>query len=139
MVKKIKELYVKYKEIINYLIFGGLSTIVNFVIYFIANDKLNIEELISNIIAWFFSVLFAYITNKLFVFNSKTTTKNEALKEMISFFSCRILTLLITDIAIFAILVKVLKINDYIVKIINQVLVVILNYVFSKLVIFKKK
>ena len=69
--KKIIELYKKYKEVVNYLIFGGLSTLVNFVSYYIFARTLNIDEVISSGLSWFCAVLFAYVTNKLFVFETK--------------------------------------------------------------------
>ena len=137
--RTIKELYSTYKEIINYLIFGGLSTVVNFVSYFVFARLLGIEEVISSSLSWFSSVLFAYITNKLFVFESKTETKKTFFKEMISFFACRVLSGILCDVGTFALMVKVLNINDVISKIITQVMVIIVNYVFSKLIIFKNK
>ena len=70
--KNLKEIYLKYKELINYLIFGGLTTIVNFICYYIFARMIGIDEVISSALSWFFSVLFAYITNKIFVFDSKT-------------------------------------------------------------------
>lgn len=137
--QKIKELYNKYKEVINYLIFGVLSTVVNFISYYIFARLLNIDEVISSGLSWFCAVLFAYITNKLFVFESKTHTKASFLKEIVSFFLARIVSGALCDVGTFAIMVKVLKINDMIAKVITQVMVVVMNYVLSKLIIFKKK
>ena len=137
--KKIKELYLKYKEIINYLVFGGLSTVVNFVTYYITARIIGIEEVTSSGISWFCSVLFAYITNKLFVFESKSNSKKEFFKEMISFFLARIASGILCDVGTFALMVKVFNVNDIIAKIVTQIMVVIVNYVFSKLIIFKKK
>ncbi len=136
--KTIKDIYIKYKEIINYLVFGGLTTIVNFVTYFIFTKVIGIEEVLSSGIAWFCSVLFAYITNKLFVFDSKTDGKKALVIECISFFGARVVSGILCDVGTFAIMVKVLHINDIIAKIITQVMVVIVNYVFSKLLVFKK-
>ena len=82
-------LYKKYKEIIMYLIFGILTTVVNIVVYFIASNVLNINYLISNATAWFLSVLFAYVTNKLYVFESSS---KEFIKEIVAFFSSRLAT-----------------------------------------------
>lgn len=137
--KKIKELYREYKEIINYLIFGGLTTIVSFITYYVVARVIGVDEVISNIIAWFCAVLFAYITNKLFVFDSKTETIIETLKEVISFFLARIVSGVFCDVGMFAVMVKVFSINDIFAKIVTQIIVVIVNYVFSKLIIFKKK
>ena len=128
----------KYKEIINYLVFGVLTTLVNFVLYFIFSKIIGIDEIISNVLAWFFSVLFAYITNKIFVFDSKTDTIKLLLIEMGSFFLARVLSGILCDVGTFAVMIRVFKINDVIAKIVTQVMVVILNYILSKFVIFKK-
>jgi len=137
MIKKIKDLYLRYREVVNYLIFGGLTTLVNFVVYFIAK-WIGIEEWISNALAWIIAVIFAYITNKLFVFESKTTEKKEILKEISSFFACRAFSGIL-DIGLFWLLVEKLGFNDVIIKIILQIIVILLNYTFSKLWVFKKK
>lgn len=135
----IKKMYIKYEEIVKYLIFGGLTTVVNFIVYFISNGIFKIEELISNVIAWFLSVLFAYITNKIIVFKSTHISKKSILKEIISFFGARVFTLVLCDVLLFILMVNVMHINSYIVKLILQVLVIVLNYILSKLFVFKKK
>lgn len=139
--EKIKSLYKKYKEIINYLIIGVLTTVVSLVtfyivrILFLTNDtQLDIQ--ISNIISWFFAVLFAFITNKKYVFESKKKGK-ENLAEMIKFYLSRISTLLI-DMGVMWLLTAPLNINDKISKIIVQFIIVVLNYVFSKIFVFNK-
>ena len=137
--KKIKELYLKYKEIINYLFFGGCTTIVNFISYYIPARIIGIDEVISNSIAWCISVLFAYVTNKIFVFSSKKENLVGILKEMFSFIFARLFTGALCDIGLFALMINILGINDIVSKITTQILVVILNYVLSKLVIFKKE
>lgn len=139
MKEKIIELYKKYKEIIVYLVFGGLSTIVNFVSYYIFARIIGIDEVISSGLSWLCAVIFAYVTNKIFVFNSKTATRKELIKEAVTFVSCRVISGIFCDVGTFAVMVKIFKINDIISKIITQVMVVIVNYIFSKLVIFKKK
>lgn len=136
-IETIKGLYRNYKEIINYLVFGVLATVVNFVSYYIFARIIGIDEVISSGLSWFASVLFAYITNKLFVFDSKTVTKKELIKECISFFLARVLSGILCDVGTFAVMVKVFKINDIIAKIVTQVMVVIVNYIFSKFIIFK--
>lgn len=139
--EKIKSLYKKYKEIINYLIIGVLTTVVSLVtfyivrILFLTNDtQLDIQ--ISNIISWFFAVLFAFITNKKYVFESKKKGK-ENLAEMIKFYLSRISTLLI-DMGVMWLLTAPLNINDKISKVLVQFIIVILNYVLSKIFVFKK-
>lgn len=139
LINKGKDLYIKYKEVINYLVFGVLSTIVNFVSYFIAARLCGIDEVVSSGISWFCSVTFAYITNKLWVFDSKTNTFTAFLKEMVMFYLARVASGALCDVGTFAIMVKVLKINDVIAKLVTQVMVVIVNYIFSKLIVFRKK
>ena len=137
--KRIINLYKKYQEIINYLIVGVLTTVVSLVTYYICvltvfDPKDALELQLANIISWICAVLFAYITNKIFVFKSKN--KN-IIKEISSFFGARVLTLLL-DMLIMFIMVTTLGINDKISKLVVQVVVTILNYVFSKIFVFKK-
>lgn len=122
------------KEVVMYVIFGVLTTAVNFVTYLLFARVLNIHYLISNVLAWFLSVLFAYITNKIWVFESKNPN---ILKEMSLFFGGRIFSGVV-DTALMYLLIDVLVVSDVISKIIIQVIVVILNYVISKLIVFKK-
>ena len=131
-------IYKKNKEIINYLIFGVLTTVVSFVVYFIFAKVFKIDEVISNVISWFFSVLFAFVTNKLYVFESKETGKKTLLKEIISFYLARLFTGVVCDLGVFALMVKIFKINDVLSKLVTQVIVIILNYVLSKLFVFKQ-
>ena len=138
--EKIKELYTKYEEIINYLIVGVLTTVVSLATYFICtetfldpNKKLELQ--IANIISWIFAVAFAYFTNRKYVFKSKN--KN-MLKEASSFVGSRILSLLMDMFTMF-IIVSVLHLNDKIGKLVSQVIVTIANYILSKLFVFKKK
>ncbi len=150
--KKIKELILKYKELIIYVIFGGLTTVVNLVVFTVSGMALGDERyLISNVIAWFAAVIFAYITNKLWVFESKSWDVKVLLKEIPSFFAARVLSLAIEEVGLF-VFVDLLSFKDISLKILSfeiggeliakatlAVVVVVLNYVFSKLVIFKKK
>lgn len=138
--EKIKKLFKQYEEIIRYLIVGVLTTVVSLATYFICVhtflDATNgVEIQIANIISWVFAVAFAYITNRIFVFKSKS--KNYV-KEITSFCASRILTLLM-DMAIMFVFVTLLKGSDTIGKLISQVVVTIANYIFSKLFVFRKK
>lgn len=137
--KTIKGLFLEYKEVINYLVFGCLTTVVNFVCYYLFAKVLGIEEVISSGLSWLFSVLFAYTTNKIFVFESKTTTIKEFIMEIISFFLARVLSGILCDVGTFAVMVKVIGINDVVAKLITQIMVVIVNYVLSKWIIFKNR
>lgn len=132
----IKELIKKYKEIIMYLIFGILTTLVNIVSFYIM-DKCNINLYVNNTIAWILSVLFAYITNKLFVFESKSLEPKVVLKEGLSFFGFRLISYFMDMFCIF-IMVDVFSINKMISKIVGNIIVIIANYIFSKLFIFRK-
>ncbi len=130
-------LYKKYKEIINYLIFGGLTTLVSIVTYALFTKLFLINYLISNVLSWIIAVLFAFITNKLFVFESKSKDKKLVTKEMTNFFFFRIVSLGI-EMVIMYIFVDLLSINDLITKVIAQVIVILSNYIFSKVFVFKK-
>lgn len=123
------------KEVVLYLIMGALTTVVNLVCYFIF--ELFLSPTSSTAIAWFLSVLFAYITNSRFVFNSNAKTFSQKLKEIVSFFLARVLSG-IFDLGATYLFIEKLSFNDYIVKIIINGIVIIFNYIASKLVIFKK-
>ena len=138
MIKKIWNLYLKYKEAILYLIFGGLTTLLNIVTYAVCSHLFHIDTLISNAIAWVAGVAFAYVTNKIFVFESKTDTIKALIKECISFVGCRLATGAM-DMAIMYVTVDVLHWPDIVMKVIANVLVIFLNFVFSKLFIFADK
>lgn len=140
MINKIKKLYNKYKEIINYLIVGALTTLVSLIVYYISvytflNPEKAIELQIANILSWVAGVTFAYFTNRKYVFESKNKNK---LQEASKFVSSRITTLLL-DMFIMWLGVTVLAFNDKIIKIISQIFVVVGNYVLSKLFVFKEK
>ena len=125
--------YNRYREVIAYLFFGMLTTLINIFAFYILR-KLNIGIYISNVIAWIVSVLFAFVTNKLFVFESKN---NNMIKEMIEFYFFRILSL-VFDMGLMFLLIEIININDMISKIITNIFVIIINYLFSKLFVFKK-
>lgn len=142
MLNKIKQLYKKYEEIISYLIFGVLTTIVSFGTYLIfANiffsNKTDVDIQIANILSWMCAVAFAYITNRIWVFKSKTKGKQQ-IKEIINFVSARIASLLV-DMLMMYIMYSLMHINDTISKIIVQFVVVAMNYILSKIIIFKKQ
>ena len=135
--EKIKELYMKYKEIVNYLICGFLAMIVSFATYFLFAKVFRIDEVISNALSWGCAVTFAYFTNKIFVFESNTSRKKETIKEMIKFFLARVASGILCDVGTFALMVKVLDINDIFSKIVTQIMVIIVNYIMSKYLVFK--
>lgn len=138
--EKIKELYNKYKEIINYLIFGVLTTLVSLIVYYASvftflDPKNAVQLQIANILKHIAGITFAYFTNRKYVFESKNPDK---LKEATKFATSRISTLLL-DMLIMYLGVSLLKFNDKIIKLISQVLVIVGNYILSKLFVFKKK
>ncbi len=134
---KPKALFKKYYDVIAYLFFGVCTTIINIATFELLFSLLHINELISNIIAWIASVAFAYITNRKWVFKSEAHGKKEIIREIASFTSARLATGLL-DMLIIFIFITLLKQPSIIVKTASNVLVIVLNYVASKLFIFKK-
>ena len=132
-----KKLINKYNELIMYGIFGVLTTLINLLTFYVL-DKLGVNVYLNNSIAWVISVLFAFITNKLYVFNSKDTSYKIIAKEGIAFFLARIFSYFVDMFTIFMIF-QVMGINKMIAKIISNVIVIIINYLLSKIIIFKKK
>lgn len=136
--QKIIDLFNKYKEIIMYLVFGVLTTVVSLVTYYlltftILNAENPLQLQIANVISWIVSVAFAYITNRKYVFDSKS---KDILKEVSSFVGGRVLTLLM-DMLIMFIFVTLLHFNDKLFKLVSQVVVIVANYIISKLFVFK--
>lgn len=137
MFNTLRGMFYKYKDVILYLIFGVATTVVNIVSYAVLARLLGEKYLVlNNTISWILSVLFAYITNKIWVFNSVTDSFKALAIEFTSFVSCRFITFLL-DTVILYLGVKVLFLNDIAVKIFSNVLVIIINYIASKLVIFR--
>jgi putative flippase GtrA len=133
-----KELYIKYKEIINYLIVGLLTTVVSLAVYYtcvltILDPHDAIQLQIANIISWIAAVTFAYFTNRKYVFESDDP---DMLREGTKFFASRIGTLLM-DMGTMFLLVTVMGMSDKIAKLIVQVIVTVGNYLFSKLLVFR--
>lgn len=136
MFNDLKMLIIKNKEIIKYLIFGILTTLVNILCFYIL-DKINIDIYINNTISWIVSVIFAFITNKLYVFESKSLDIKTIFKEGTSFLGARIFSYFV-DMGTIYLLFDGLRINKLISKIVSNIIVIIINYIFSKF-IFKKK
>ena len=152
MIAKIKELYAKYKELILYVFFGGLTTLVNLVVYLLFDLILSSElYLVTNLIAWVLAALFAYFVNKIFVFVSTSWAPKVILKEGLEFFGARVFSFFVEELGML-LFVDGLNFKDIsfvclgftvtgalIAKVILAVIVVILNYFFSKFIIFRKK
>ena len=137
MIQLVQRVWHQHRSMWAYLVFGGLTTLVNLVLFGGLTGLFNCPYLISNVIAWFGSVLFAYVTNRRWVFNSSATTLAARVKEVASFFWYRALSLGVDELIMF-VGVTLLAGNTLIVKIIDQVIIVLINWVFSKYLIFKK-
>ena len=131
-------IYHKYEEVLSYLIFGFLAFVVNYVVYAVGIKAFSLNYQVSNMIAWVVAVIFAYWTNRTFVFKSKTKEITSLLREFASFVSARLATLVL-EIVILWLFVDVLNINDMFAKLVGQFVVIVTNYFLSKLWIFKKK
>lgn len=125
------------RETILYLIFGVLTTLINIGVYKLCTI-LNLDYRISNAVAWLTSVIFAYITNKIYVFESKIIEIKTIIREFTSFVTCRLVSGAF-DMGFLIVAVEFFHINDLIAKLCAAVFVVIINYIFSKIFIFKKQ
>ncbi len=144
MMQRIKELFGRYREQILYLFFGGCTTLIDWVISFAlyrfwidATAAPDFFVHIADGIAWVVAVLFAFITNRIWVFESKKTETNEILGELAAFSGGRVFTFLLQE-GIMLLFVTVLSLNKYLFRLITAVLVIILNYIISKLMVFRK-
>lgn len=136
--QKIIDLFKKYRELIQYGFWGVMTTLVNYIVYFGCTKLAGIDYLISNVIAWCVAVIFAFLVNKVFVFRSKAWTGKKLLWEFGSFVSARVLSG-VMETALLWLFVEQLHFSDSVIKIVAGVLVIIINYFFSKLIIFRKK
>jgi len=134
----IKDLFDRYGEIINYLIFGVATTVVNIVVFFLFDTVLSIPYLIANAIAIILSILFAFFTNKKYVFKSQATSRQDSWEEFVRFVSFRVLSGLFDMLSMW-ILVDMLLFGTNLAKLLTQFIVVVLNYVFSKFFVFKQE
>lgn len=121
-----------------YIIVGVCTMIVSLVSYFIMANTLQMYYQAANIISWVLAVAFAYVTNKKYVFKSPYTSVQATTKELVSFVSSRVASLLVEILSMFF-FVQVCQMDDNIVKLMNQVLVTVLNYIFSKFWVFRKE
>lgn len=138
--KKIIALFKKYKEQILYLVFGVLTTVVDILVFSLLTHTLlrgggRVEQIVANVIAWVAAVAFAYVTNRILVFESRDT---RVLLELLKFTGSRALTLLI-DTLIILLFTAVLSLNADLANIVANLFVIVLNYVISKLFVFRKQ
>ena len=138
MIQKIKVFLISKWDILSYLFFGVLTTVVNYLVYLPVYNLLGFSAAISNAIAWVVAVVFAYLTNKPFVFKSYDWSAKTVIPELIKFVSCRIASGA-TETFILLLTVDVLNYNGNLWKLITSILVVILNYFASKFLVFRKK
>ena len=136
--KRMLALLKKHEEVVSYLFFGGLTTVVNYLVYLLCYNLLGFSGTVSNVIAWIAAVAFAYLTNKPFVFKSHDWSAKTVLPELTKFVGCRVGSGLL-ETAIIFVTVDLLGLNGNLIKVATSVLVVVLNYVASKLVVFRKK
>lgn len=129
------KLFKKYEQLIAYAVFGVLTTLVNIASFWFFENVIHWNYFWSNNMAWLLSVLFAFFTNKTYVFKSKYTTRFAFLKEMVAFFGARIASLVVDDLIMF-VGISLLSMNSMLVKVIDQFIVIAMNYVLSK-IIFK--
>ena len=130
--------YQRNKDVLLYLFFGFVTFVINILCYAWLNTWLGLNELIANIIAWVAAVLVAFLTNRIWVFHAPTETMGAFFRQMAAFFAGRLVTLGIEE-AILAVFITMMRLPGMPVKIIAQIIVIVLNYVISKLVIFRKK
>ena len=136
VLRPFRPFYKKYKEQLLYLLFGGLTTVVSIGVFALFTEAIPLDELVANILSWIFAVLFAFVTNRTWVFQGAKT--ENLWKQMLTFYAGRLATLLVEELMLL-VLVKWLLLNAMAVKLAAQVVIVILNYVISKLFIFRKQ
>lgn len=132
----ITELLKRYKDIIMYGIFGLMTTAVNVGVYYLSFNILSFSNIVSTVSAWFISVLFAFVTNKIWVFESRSFKAGVLIREMLSFFSCRLLTGAL-DLLIMYAAVDYMGWNALLWKVISNIIVIVLNYIAGRVLIFR--
>lgn len=132
-----RKLFEKYRELILYVFFGGLTTLVDWAGYWLLTDLLHVPYMTAAFLSQVISILFAYVTNRRFVFESKVRGAGAVAAEMAKFFGARGASLLLNMLVMYA-GVDMLHFNDKAIKVIASVLVIIANYIFSKLFVFRK-
>lgn len=138
MMKKIWALAGKYREVLCYLVFGVLTTAVNYIVYLPCYNLLRLPASVSNVIAWACAVVFAYLTNKPFVFRSQDWSMKTVVPEFLKFIGCRVASGGV-ETGILLLTVDILHQNGNVWKLVTSVLVVVLNYVGSKLLVFRDR
>ena len=138
MLEKIRRFLLSYKDVAIYLIFGVLTTLVSYAIYFPLYNLMLWQAALCNVLSWIGAVAFAFVTNKIFVFHSKDWPARLVFSELFKFIASRLASL-VAETAIIFVAVEFLLMNGNVVKIVASVIVVIMNYITSKLIVFRKK
>ncbi len=133
----IKGLFAKYTSVIMYLLFGVLTTVVNFVVYYFCYNIMGVANVLATIFAWLIAVAFAFITNKIWVFGSKSFTAKVLVREISTFLGARIVTGVL-DVLVMYFAVDLLNWNSTVWKLLSNVIVIVINYIASKFLIFKQ-
>lgn len=135
MFQSLRPLYNRYKEAILYLFFGGCSFVICVGSYAVFSEVLSIGVLAANVYAWILTIIFSYITSKVWVFKKNSVGLWSSLKEIMEFLFGRILTLFIEEVILYLLVTKA-SFNNLIVKILTAIVVILLNYIFSKFIVF---
>ena len=135
--KLIVGLYERFRELFWYGVFGVLTTIINMAAFWLFSDMLSVHYMVANVIAWVIAVAFAYVTNKLWVFESKSWARSVWIPECIGFVSARLATGLL-DMGLMYLMISIIGVPKMWAKLVSNVVVIIGNYVLSKLVVFRK-
>ena len=135
--KRFRHFYEKYKEFLLYLFFGGMTFLISVILFVLFNLFFGMNELIANMLSWAIAVVFAFFTNRVWVFRSVTNTVIEFWDEMVLFLGGRLVTLILEEIILY-ICISRLHFPNVVVKIIAQIIVIALNYIISKIYVFKK-
>lgn len=137
MPKWVKNLYGKYESVILYVLVGGMTTVVSIAVQY-ASAWLGFSVVVNTTASWVCAVTFAFITNKLWVFKEKTNTKSAWFRQALAFYGARLNTYVL-EVAFMHYTVEILAQNEFLMKLIAQVFIIVLNYLFSKFVVFKKR
>ncbi len=137
LLRRWQPLYQKHKAVLLYLLFGGLTTVISIGTFWLGHSVLQLNEHFSNVISWVLAVLFAFLTNRVWVFSAPTDNAKAFWKQLFRFYGGRLTTLAVEELLLF-VFITVLKINGMVVKVGAQIAVLILNFVVSKWFVFKK-
>ena len=130
--------YKKHKQVLLYLFFGALTTVISIAVFSLLNIFLGVNEHIANLASWVLAVLFAFLTNRTMVFEAETKTSGDFLIQIVKFYAGRVATLLVEELIIF-VFITTLKFDSFTIKMAAQVILIVLNYIISKLFVFKNK